>query len=66
MDLDMYKRDGTKFANHGSYDPMLVCHPVCRINTPIFCVSIYKYVTPSALVVTDYCRWPLPVLRVIY
>jgi len=28
MDLDMYKRDETKFANHGSYDPMLVCRSV--------------------------------------
>jgi len=25
MDMDLYKRDETKFANHGSYDPMLVC-----------------------------------------
>jgi len=25
MDLDLYRRDETKFANHGSYDPMLVC-----------------------------------------
>ena len=25
MDLDLYKRDRAKFANHGSYDPMLVC-----------------------------------------
>jgi len=26
MDLEMYKRDEKKFVNHGSYDPMLVCH----------------------------------------
>ena len=25
MELELYKRDRTKFANHGSYDPMLVC-----------------------------------------
>jgi len=24
MDCGLYKRDETKFANHGSYDPMLV------------------------------------------
>ena len=26
MDCDLYQRDETKFVNHGSYDPMLVCH----------------------------------------
>ena len=25
MDMDLYKRDESKFVNHGSYDPMLVC-----------------------------------------
>jgi len=33
MDLNMYKRDEAKYANHGCYDPMLVClhllSPVC-------------------------------------